>query len=55
LIPYRSANKIKTSAALVRDPSSNANVLISLIGTRLYTFTLRTGPEVATQASEMIS
>ena len=45
----------RTSAALVRDPSSSPRVRTSLQGTREYNFTLRTGPRAATQASDTIS
>ena len=52
---YRSASRIRTSVALVREPSSSASRLIDATGVRLYIFTERTGPRAATQALETTS
>ena len=52
--PKRSFSRIRTSATLVREPSSKANVEILAARTRLNSFTLSTGPRQAMQASETI-
>ena len=51
--PYNSANRTRETPALVRDPSSSASRRTSPGGTRKCSFTLSTGPQQATQASEI--